>query len=183
MGVHPWKLGTREENNASLAIVQEALEFDHVLFVGECGLDKVSAADYDEQKRVFTAQATMAEEFGMPLIIHSVRAYNEIIEIHKRLLPTVPWILHGYTGSWEMTVQLTGKGFLFSFGKHLLNPKTKAYESFKGLPAAEIFLETDDYNGPISDIYEVASGIRDIPVPELKEVIWKNFNRLENVSL
>ena len=78
VGLHPWSLKTKEENSNSLLIMEDVLEFDHVLFAGECGLDKISGADFQEQKRVFMAQAIMAEEYQKPLIIHCVRAYNEI---------------------------------------------------------------------------------------------------------
>lgn len=183
VGLHPWKLKSNEENNSFLEMMEDALEFDHVIFAGECGLDKITGADFEEQKRVFTAQAVMAEEYGKPLIIHCVRAYNEVLELYNNVHPSVPWILHGYVGSPEMTRQLSGKKFIFSFGKILFRENAKAIESFRTLPLEEIFFETDEYNGPVEDIYRRASEIRNIPVEEFKHAIWENFNRLENVDM
>ncbi len=182
VGLHPWEIKTKKENNVNLGLVQDALEFDHVIFIGECGLDKISGADFEEQKRVFIAQAIMAEEFQKPLIIHCVRAYNEIIELYNESRPSIPWILHGYSGNLEITKQLCDKNFLFSFGKLLFNEKAKASESFRVLPLQKIFLETDEFSGPVNGIYKKAAEIKNLTVEKLKEIIWSNFNRLENVN-
>ena len=182
IGLHPWKIGTMDENNLYLEMIKDALEFDHVIFIGECGIDKVYGGNLDEQTRVFMAHAMMAEEYQKPLIIHCIRAYNEIIEIYNKIAPSVPWIFHGYTGNPELSAQLLNKGFLFSFGKILYNPKAKAVDSFRNMSIQNIFLETDEFNGPVSAIYEIAAAIRNIDVEEMKKAVWENFNRLENVS-
>ena len=131
VGLHPWHLGTKDENNEALQMVEEALEFDHVIFVGEAGLDKINGGDFIEQLRVFEAQAVIAEEYEYPLIIHCVKAMNEIIALRKKMNPAMPWIMHGYNGSLEITKQLIDKGFLFSFGKGLFRKNSKAVKSFK----------------------------------------------------
>ncbi len=126
VGLHPWHLTSPEQNNELIKVVEEALEFDHVCFVGESGLDKNIRVDFEEQKRVFRAHAFLAEDFKRPLIIHCVKAYNELIEIRKMLHPEMPWILHGYTGNVPTTKQLGKYGFLFSFGKSIFNNKSKS---------------------------------------------------------
>ncbi len=183
VGLHPWKLKTREENNFFLQMVEEAMELDHVIFTGESGLDKVTGADFEEQKRVFLAHAIMAEEYQKPLMIHCVRAYNDILELYNKQHPSVPWILHGYTGSREISEQLSKKQFFFSFGRILFKEKAKAVDSFKALPLDRIYLETDEYKGPVKEIFVKAAEIRNISVDDLKNAVWANFNRLENVSL
>ena len=115
MGLHPWKVISEEEDNRQLLMVEDALELDHVIFAGECGLDKRSEAGFQEQIRAFRAQAFMAEEYEKPLIIHCVKAWNEMMELHKEINPAVPWIFHGYNGSIELTRQLSEKNILFSF--------------------------------------------------------------------
>lgn len=182
VGLHPWKIGTEKEDNERMLMMEDALELDHVIFVGECGLDKLAEAPPDEQLRAFKAQAFMAEEYQKPLIIHCVRAWNEVVELHKKNKPTVPWIFHGYNGSLELTQQLLNKNFLFSFGKILLNENAKAIESFKRLPVEKIFLETDEFDGTIGEIYTRAAGLKNIAVEKLKLAVWENFNRIENVS-
>lgn len=180
VGLHPWHIGNRDENNASLQMVEEALEFDHVIFVGETGLDKNIQNDFDEQKRVFEAQAFMAEEYQYPLIIHCVKAYNEVVELRKKMNPVMPWIFHGYNGNLQMTKQLLDKGFLFSFGESLFRSNSRAAESLQYLPLHKIFFETDELDHDVDLIYEQGAKIKNIPVGILKNEVWKNFNRIEN---
>lgn len=180
-GLHPWEINTQEKNNDSLVMMEDALEIDHVIFVGECGLDKRADTDFDEQLRVFRAQVFMAEEYQKPLVIHCVKAYNEIIEIHKSEHPSVPWIFHGYSANLEITKQLVQRNMFFSFGKILFNDNAKALDSFRVLPIEKIFLETDEFEGDVAEIYKRGSQLRNISTDELKEAAWENFNRIENV--
>ena len=182
VGLHPWHIKSQQENNDLLLRVEEALEFDHVIFIGECGLDKKVENSWDEQLRIFEAQAFMADEFEKPLIIHCVKAYNEVIQLHKKKHPQMPWILHGYGGSIELTKQLVNNNFLFSFGENIFNPKAKAIESFKYLPLERIFFETDEYEGDVEKVYQQGAMLRKIKPDLLKEAVWKNFNRIENVK-
>ena len=181
IGLHPWKIGTKNEDNERMLLMEDALEFDHVIFVGECGLDKLAETGFDEQIRAFSAQAFMAEEYQKPLIIHCVKAWNEVVELYKKNKPTVPWIFHGYHGSVELTQQLLDKKYLFSFGKILFNTNAKGIESFKILPLEKIFIETDEFDGTIEEIYKRAAELKNISVETLKRAVWENFNRIENV--
>lgn len=182
VGLHPWRIGTEAEDNERMLMMEDALEFDHVIFVGECGLDKLAETGFEEQMRAFQAQAFMAEEFRKPLIIHCVKAWNEIAEMHKKNKPTVPWIFHGYNGSVQLTRQLSGKNILFSFGELLLRENAKAVESFKILPLEKTVFETDESVSPVEKIYRRGAELKNISVEKLKEAVWENFNRIENVS-
>ena len=179
VGLHPWHIASVKENNEALQLVEDALEFDHVIFVGETGLDKVTGNNFAEQKRVFEAQAFMAEEHNYPLVVHCVKACNEVIELRKKMNPAMPWILHGYSGSVELTEQLNNLGFLFSFGDLLFKPNAKVIDSFKYLPLDKIFFETDEMEKDVKLIYEQGAILKDLPLEELKTAVWKNFNRIE----
>lgn len=183
VGLHPWEIKSEEENNERLIMLEDALEFDHVIFLGECGLDKITETDFEEQKRVFKAQAFMAEDYKTPLVIHCVKAYNEVIELHKEIHPSIPWIFHGYSANLEISEQLVKKEMLFSFGKILFNQNAKALDSLRFLPHQTFFFETDEYEGEVEEIYKKAAEILEIPIEKLKETVWANFNRIENVNL
>lgn len=180
VGLHPWHIKTPGENNKMLAQVEDALGFDHVIFVGEAGLDKRGKTCFEEQKRVFEAQAFMAEEYRKPLIVHCVKAYNEVMEAHKKMAPKMTWIFHGYNGSVEMTRQLATRDFLFSFGDILFLPGAKAIESYKILPLNKIFFETDEYDGVVGQMYKQGARLKNIPEEEIVMAVWDNFNRIEN---
>lgn len=179
VGLHPWHIGDRAENNKSLEMVEDALEFDHVIFVGEAGLDKRVKNDFAEQQRVFEAQAFIAEEYQYPLVVHCVKAYNEVVELRKKMKPVMPWIFHAYSGSLELTKQLLNEGFLFSFGENLFRKGAKAISSFQYLPLQKIFFETDEQNIEVEEIYRQGAKLKDIAVDELKKACWNNFNSIE----
>ena len=179
VGLHPWHIGNEKENNEALQMVENALEFDHVIFVGEAGLDKLKETNFAEQQRVFEAQAFMAEEYQYPLVVHCVKAYNEVIELRKKMRPSMPWIMHAYNGSPELTKQLVEMGFLFSFGDILFRDNAKAIESFRYLPMNKIFFETDEADTPVETIYQKGSELKQVSMEELKYFVWKNFNRIE----
>ncbi len=179
VGLHPWHIGSKNENNEALQMIAQALEFDHVIFVGEAGLDKVVDTDYFEQIRVFEAQAVLAEEYECPLIIHCVKAMNEVIELRKKMKPVMPWIMHGYNGSLEMTKQMMDKGFLFSFGENLFRSGAKTIDSFTYLPLNKIFFETDESDVEVEKIYEEGARLKKISLEQIKDAVWKNFNRIE----
>jgi TatD DNase family protein len=181
-GLHPWKIESKRENNHLLEMLEDALEFDHVIFVGECGLDKRAKTDFDEQLRVFKAQVFMSEEYQKPMIIHCAKAYNEIIEIHKESNPSVPWIFHGYNANLEISEQLVSKNMLFSFGKILFNEQSKALDSFRFLPLDKIFFETDEFERHVEKIYKRGAELKGLPLVALKESVWENFNRIENIQ-
>lgn len=179
VGLHPWHIKIPDENNKLLEMVEDAQEFDHVIFIGECGLDKKTKTNFEEQKRVFKAQAFMAEEFQKPLIIHCVSAFNEVLELHKTLHPSMSWIMHRYSGNIQITKQLENRNILFSFGENLFYKKSKVIESFVYLPLNKILFETDECKRNVAEIYQQASIIKDISIDLLKQAVWDNFNRIE----
>ena len=179
-GLHPWHLKLPEENSRLLALVQEKAKAEHVIFIGETGLDKRCTTDFEEQKRVFETQIIIAEENNKPMIIHCIRAYNEVLEIHKKMNPKMTWIFHAYNGSLEMTRQLATENFLFSFGEYLFLPGAKAIESFKYLPLNKIFFETDESRDNVEQMYKQGAMLKKVPVEELKIAVRDNFNRIES---
>jgi TatD DNase family protein len=180
VGLHPWNVSSEALNDVMISMVKEALEHDHVCFVGECGLDKIKGGDFSEQVRVFRAHAVLADEFKRPLIIHCVKAYNEILEIHQKMRPEMPWIFHGYTGGLELTKQFGKRGFLFSFGKILFNTRAKAIESLRWLPMERVFFETDEAKMGVHEIYEKAAILKNVSPDLLAQEVWNNFNRVES---
>jgi TatD DNase family protein len=182
VGLHPWYIKSPKENNELLQIMEEALDFEHVIFAGEAGLDKYVNNDYEEQLRVFEAQAFIAEEFQKPLIIHCVRAYYDLIGIHNKIRPVMPWILHGYGGNPEITEQMLKRNVFFSFGGNILKERPDVIESYCTIPCERIYFETDESDTDIREIYEKGACLKNMSLNELKRLIWENFNRIENVS-
>lgn len=182
VGLHPWHIKSAQENDILLESVKKYTRFKHVLFIGECGLDKNCNTDFEEQKRVFCKQAEIAGKFNLPVIIHCVKAYNEVLETRKKINPGHPWILHSFTGSPEMATQFMENGFLFSFGNILFKENTKALKTFKNLPLEYIFLETDESAGSVKEIYNKAAELKRMDVQLLCKAVETNFQKLSDIN-
>lgn len=173
IGIHPWYI---EENRIDfdLTIIEEKLQTENCLAIGECGLDKKIDIPLDLQISVFEKQLVLAEKFRKPVVIHCVAAFQEVVEIKKRLKITVPMIIHGFSKNKQVAEQLIAAGFYLSFGKYLLkNPDLKTV--FQNVPNERFFLETDIMEESIQMVYELASDYKSLNLKELQSIISSNY--------
>jgi len=172
-GLHPWHIVTANLEECFRAIDQAAMQKD-MLAVGECGLDRLINADFALQEWCFKQQIQIAEKHGKPLIIHCVRAYSDILKQKKESKSGLPWIIHGYRGNLQTTLSLIKQNFYFSVGEQLLKDKAK-HDIFRSIPIDRLFLETDDHEILISEIYSMATQILNIDKNELDQILVSNF--------
>ena len=97
VGIHPWEL-TEANADTLWESLQKAVEDKRVVAIGECGLDKLKGASLDLQIALFKKEALLAEAYSIPLVIHCVKAFNELILLKKEIKPLQPWIIHGFRG-------------------------------------------------------------------------------------
>lgn len=170
-GVHPWSA-----EGADILQAFEYLSTAPLMAIGEIGLDYSSQVDRQKQKQIFEAQLEIAEKRGLPVIMHCVKAYYDILPmLAKYELRAV--IFHGYIGSPEQTATIYDAGYYFSFGERSLrSPKTM--ETLRIIPHDRIFAETDDSNVPISDIYAALATQLNMTVEELKIRIEQNYKHI-----
>jgi len=64
----------------------------------------------------------------------------------------------------------------------LFNDKSKVQRVFKSIPTEHIFLETDDSDITIQEIYKKASEIKKIKVEMLQDTVFENFKRCFKLS-
>jgi len=174
IGWHPWYLEPKLIE-VQMSRVNSAANNACILAIGETGLDKLADAPMDLQINIFKRHSRIAEETGKPLIIHAVKAFEEIIRVKNEMHPNVPWILHGFNKKPEVAEMLINQGFMLSFGKALLDTVDPAFEVIKKIPADRFFLETDDSDADIVSIYEAAAKARDEDVVNLKRNLYNNF--------
>jgi len=175
-GLHPWDLNDLSDINLLDEIIQE----NNLVAIGECGFDKNIKIPFSIQKEIFIKQVEISESFHKPLIIHCVGYYNELILLKNDIKPAQQWIIHGFTGHTQLAKQLIDKGFMLSFGKAIFDDKSKAVDSFKIIPENSFFLETDECEKSIQEIYLCASQLKNIAVETLKSLIYNNFIKAFN---
>ena len=181
IGIHPWKI---VENliNEELAIIENKLPLQNCLALGECGLDKRIEIPFELQLEVFEKQLVLAEQYKKPVVIHCVAAFQEVIELKKRLDISVPIIIHGFSKSHDLAQELTRHGFYISFGKYLMrNPELKTV--FQNMPDDRLFLETDTIEDGIQTIYTLAAQYKNVELHALRRQIAHNFRQVFNTEL
>ena len=177
IGIHPWFID-RQTIEQSLRCMQALCEHANVIAIGECGLDKCIQTDLSIQMNVLNRQIDLSERFDKPLIVHCVRAFNELLQLHKQLRPTRPWIVHGFVGKAPLAKQLVNHGLYLSFGKALLDQHSHAISALQAIPLEQFFLETDDSACEISEIYTATAKILDLDLPTLQRQLVANFERV-----
>jgi TatD DNase family protein len=148
-----------------------------VIAIGETGLDKSIQTPMEQQIAVFKAHIKIAEEAVLPVIIHLVKASQELIQIKKELEPTVPMIIHGYRGSVQQAGDLLKFGFFLSLDHTLLKAE-RLQEIVKIYPLQKLFIETDDSDVSIKDLYASFAQLKGISVPELQHHMAKKIDDL-----
>jgi len=173
VGFHPYNVGKVDEEE-TLKRVRKATEHSRVLAIGEIGLDKSIESALEDQLGIFEKQVEIAESANLPVILHVVRAFNEILGFMKAKQPVVPMIIHGYNGSPEMAEELVKAGFLISFGQAISGEHSKIVESLQKVPVEMMFLETDEGDMDIREIYQFASELKGISEDHLRVQIFEN---------
>jgi TatD DNase family protein len=173
IGIHPLYIN-ENRLESDFKVVDEKLALPECLALGECGLDKRSETPFEVQQLVFEKQLALAEKHQKPVVMHCVAAFQELIEIKKRLKITVPMIVHGYSKKVELAKQLIDNGFYVSFGKNLLrNPELESV--FNSIPNDKFLLETDMVEEGIQEVYALAAKYKELELSELQEIVNKNY--------
>ncbi|MDN3677003.1 TatD family hydrolase [Flavobacterium paronense] len=173
IGIHPWYIN-EERLETDLKTIEEKLQLKECLALGECGLDKRIEIPMELQTAVFEKQIALAEKHEKPLVLHLVAAFDELIEIKKRLKISVPIIIHGFSKNEQVAKQLLANGFYLSFGKYLLrNPELK--EVFQAVPNDRFFLETDTIEETLEEVYDLAANYKGMTLVEMQKQIAANW--------
>ena len=176
VGIHPWFL-EKETLDKDVELVEQALSNTNCFALGECGLDKVIATNFDLQLTAFKKQIALSEKYQKPVIIHCVRAYQEIIEIKKELQPKQNWIIHGFHKNKQLAESLLKNDIYLSFGAKIISDQ-KLQEVLISLPPEKFFLETDDAKITIQKIYEQVASLKNSSIEELTNKIKQNFTNI-----
>lgn len=172
VGIHPWHL-TDEDYPVRLQWVESMLQDDkRIIALGEAGLDKCCDAPFALQEEAFRKVISLSEHYCRPLIIHAVKAYNELIALKKEVHPSQPWIIHGFRGKKELAQSLVNQGFYLSFGEHY------HADALREMPEGSFLFETDESLVPISSLYGRAAEIRGISPESLAREVSRTVNSL-----
>ncbi len=171
VGFHPWNLPAGGPSDEDWEIFLRESGRRDVAAIGECGLDLLKGPVMAVQMNVFARQAQRASELGKPVLIHCVKAWQQIIGLKKELNPVTPWAIHGFRGKPGVARMLAGAGFWVSFGEKF-NP-----DSLHEIPADRLLCETDESGMPIEEIARRISGSLGMTPEEGVRLLEENASR------
>ena len=143
VGIHP-----HDAKDTSAATWDSLLKLaadPKVVAWGEIGLDYYrDLSPREQQQEVFIRQIELADQAGLPVIIHNRDAHRDLLRIVKEHPPKHGGVFHCYSGSWEMAKVLLGLGFYLSFaGPVTYKNNRQTVEVAVNVPPDRFFVETD----------------------------------------
>ena len=169
---------------------------EKVKAIGEIGLDyHYEDIPREIQKKAFRMQMALAQEVGLPVIIHQREALADCLEILGDF-PEVKGVFHCFSGSAQTARELTAQGWYVGFtGVLTFKNARKALEAAQAVPKDRIVLETDcpymapePYRGRRNDpgylyrMAEVLGELLEITPEEAQELTLQNGKRLYGIQ-
>ena len=189
-GLHPYLAG--EHTDDDIIQLRYWLDNNDNVAVGECGLDyRNNQADKSVQLKFFNAQIEIAHTASKPVVVHSVHATEDVINLLRRY-PGIRGMVHSYSGSYEQAMQLIQLGIYISFGGAITYHNAKKLRAIAGkIPLDSILLETDapdqadadhfsQRNEPayLVNVLKCLTELRDEPIEEIAAQTTRNAREL-----
>ncbi len=196
LGIHPWYIDEHDQRDLDRLDAFMRAAPERCVGVGECGLDRLRGS-FEQQMPWFEAQIRIAAKYQQALVIHSVRAHDEVAEALK----VAGWhgkaLVHGFSGSYEQAVKLIDLGCMLGVGGVITRSTGgKTRDALARVPASALVLETDapdmapkgverGRNSPqyLPQILSALALLRKESVAELAAVVLENTYRLYGSGL
>jgi TatD DNase family protein len=146
-GVHP-----HDAKDADLDAIVALLDEERVVAIGECGLDyHYDHSPRDVQRTVFAAQVAIANQRGIPLVIHTREAWDDTFEILDAEGVPSRTVFHCFTGGADEARRALDRGALLSFSGIVTFPSAEDLRDAARLcPLDRLLVETDSpYLAPV----------------------------------
>ncbi|MDY7030496.1 MAG: TatD family hydrolase [Thermodesulfobacteriota bacterium] len=192
IGIHPHD--SKEIDEDTYSSLRSMGSNKNVIAYGEIGLDFYrNLSPRDIQIRRFREQINLADELGLPLIIHDRDAHRETLQILKEeRAGNLGGIIHCFSGDYSMAKSCMDMGFYISIPGTITFPKTlELQETVKKLPLSKMLIETDcpflapvprrgKRNEPafVKYVAEKIASLKRISFEEVAEITSQNFKNL-----
>ncbi|OGD11093.1 MAG: hypothetical protein A2Y86_08390 [Candidatus Aminicenantes bacterium RBG_13_62_12] len=142
-GVHPHQASQYRPEH--LAELRRLADEKKICAIGEVGLDfHYNLSPPETQRAAFRAQAVLAGELGLPLIIHTRDAGQEAADILEQSGLEGRGVFHCFTEDWKLGERLIDMGYFLSFSGILTFPRAGALRDVaRRVPGDRLLVETD----------------------------------------
>lgn len=196
LGIHPWYIDEHSLADLELLRGQLGKANEQCVGVGECGLDRLRGSLH-QQMPWFETQVRIAAEYQQTLVIHSVKAHDEVVAVLKAAKWTGKALIHGFSGSYQQAVKLIDLGCVLGVGGVITHAKGgKTRDALARVPTSALVLETDapdmapagveqGHNSPgyLPLILRELALLRGATEPELAAALLDNSCRLYGPAL
>jgi TatD DNase family protein len=148
-GLHPHEASQAPEG--WLEELDALLSEPEVVAVGECGLEfHYDVGPRKRQLEVLEAQIGLAEAHGLPLVVHSRDADDEMVGVLKTLPAGVRGVLHCFTGGDALLEAGLAADWYVSFSGIATFKRFTGQDQVRRVPGDRILVETDaPYLAPV----------------------------------
>lgn len=152
VGYHPHEVENISDVDIE-KIKELALSSDKVVAIGEIGLDYYyDFSPREKQKEYFIKQIQLANELGLPFVVHDRDAHGDCFDIIKKYkAPETGCVLHCYSGEVELAKEYIKLGCYISIpGTLTFKNNRKTIDVVKEIPMEWMLIETDSpYLAPV----------------------------------
>jgi TatD DNase family protein len=142
VGVHPSE--SARVPDAYLDTLRDHARHPRVVAIGETGLDFFrDHAPPADQERWFRAQLALADDLGLPVVIHQRAALEQVLTILEQARPRAGGVLHCFDDGPAAVARARALGFRLGLGGCLTYGHAALDEAVRGAPADMLVLETD----------------------------------------
>ena len=144
-GIHPTDIHEPSEIPQIRKIVEESLDLPDFTGVGEVGLDLYhDKSTLPLQENVLNEMLSLAEEYSLPVVIHSRDAAEETYSALKNFKDRLFGVIHCFTYNYEYAKKFVDLGYFVSFsGIVAFNNARDIQDTAARLPLDTILIETD----------------------------------------
>lgn len=142
VGVHPSEAA--KVPDSYLDTLRDHARHARVVAIGETGLDFFrDYAPRADQERWFRAQLRLADELGLPVVIHQRAALDDTLAILEEMRPAAGGVLHCFDDGPAAVERAQRLGFKLGIGGVLTYGHAALDGAVRGAPADMLMLETD----------------------------------------
>ena len=154
--------------------------YPKIIGIGEVGLDVKYLDRYnlELQKDIFRRQIKIADELGIPVVVHARGMMKHVIDIIRES-SGARFMMHFFDGTLEEAQKLAGMGHLISIPPRLTSNRKKI---IKHLDISNIVVETDSPvagHSPldVKETLEVIAKMKDISFYDVASMVTGNLKR------
>ena len=182
-GFHPWNKGSFSPKlfQSKYFHLKNSKDFNLVA-IGEIGIDRLQGKSLEEQTDIFEKLVIFAQEQKHPIVVHCVKAFEDIYKVLKDRKFSYGVYFHDFNGNEYDLKRILENDWYVGLGPHLFRSNSKIIQKISSFPLSNILLESDEGNNSIEMVFSQASKLFCLGIPDLKALMMDNYRKFFELS-